>query len=167
MTSPQGHRARALVWLPIVALGLCFGVGLALAGDHAPPHIDPAETALGLFAQPIRSRRVVRSDSNDLDVWLVSDASFETTGARLRRAAAVSLALPGGFKVVRATWLDPDQTWWVDAEGGDRAFRMTASRHRKGTLFVLRGLGHKADAPPWAPPYRPLPINLPHGPLRP
>jgi len=68
---------------------------------------------------------------------------------------------------MRATWLDPDQTWWVDVEGGGRTLRMAVSRHRKGTRFVLRGLGQKRDVAPWAPPYRPLPINLPHGPLRP
>ncbi len=144
-----------------------LSVGLALAGDLPPPNIHPAEAAFTLFAKPVVRRTVVRGDRQALDVWLVSKQPFAKTGERLQQAAAVQLTLPHGYKVVRATWLDADQTWWVDLVGGTHEVRARVSRHRDGSLLVLGGLGHKRDAKPWAPPYKPLPINLPHGPIRP
>ncbi|MCO4760417.1 MAG: hypothetical protein KC502_02860 [Myxococcales bacterium] len=144
-----------------------LATGLVLAGDRPSPTISAAERAITLFAKPVSSRLVVRADSNDLDVWLISNVAFAKSGERLSAAAAARLALPGGFAVQRATWLEPDGTWWVDVMGQGKKLRVLAKRHGKGTLFVLRGLGHSSDAQPWAPPYRPLPLNLPHGPLRP
>ncbi len=144
---------------------IVLAVGLTTAQADSGPREHPAEAALTLFVQPIVARRVVRNDDGGYDIWLHGDADFEKVRKRIRDAASVHLELPGAWRIAKATWLDADRSWWLDLDGNGE-LRVRVPRDAAGTLMELKDAGLRTDAPPWAPPFAPLPLNLVHGPIR-
>jgi hypothetical protein len=162
-TDGQGARRRGRRSAAVSALALCLAV--ATAGADQGPREHPAEAAVGLFIEPLLARTVVRNDDGGYDVWLRGGAPFEKVRERLATGARVRLELPGGWRLAKATCLDPDRSYWLDLEGAGE-LRIRATRDGDGTLFELKDAGLQRDAPPWVPPYAPLPLNLVHGPIR-
>ncbi|HAN32415.1 MAG TPA: hypothetical protein DCQ06_12540 [Myxococcales bacterium] len=135
---------------------------LAASGDSAVIHPSPSERVLFLFAEPVSKRLVVTGEDGRLDVWLFSKQPFTKTSARLKGAAEVSLSLPDGFTLSKATWVAATQQWWAELiRAGDR-HRIRAFALGDQSVFVLHGAGDRRDARPWTPRYRPKPLPLLH-----
>lgn len=148
------------------ALGLLLALicGVAVA-DQDQPRAHPAEAGLRLFLDPLVYRHVVRNDDGGYDIWLHGEAPWTKVRGRIEQATRVGFEMPGGWWIEKAVWLDADRSYWLDLDGPGE-LKVRASRDGKGTLFELKYAGLRQDAPPWAPPYAPLPPNLVHGPIR-
>lgn len=126
--------------------------------------VDPAEFAVRTFAATVDDRIVVRDGPAQLDVWLFAKVPFAELADRIRNAISTKKQLVGGYSFEGWTWIEPDRTYLIDVVGPTKV-RVRMSRHLDGTLLVLPELGKAADAARWTPPYRPTPINMPHGPV--
>lgn len=160
-TSAQTTRSRPWAWT-VIALALIAGVAHA---DGEGPRRHPAEEGLGLFIAPIALRQVVRNDDGGYDIWMHGEAEWALVRGRFEQATKVGFEMPGGWRIAKALWLDADRSYWLDLTGPGE-LRVRATRDGSGTLLELRDAGLRADAPPWAPPFAPLPLNLVHGPIR-
>jgi len=154
-------------------------VGAAIIACAAPGHAEnPTPPATGGVAattdigaaltplvEPIKSRRVVRHGLIRADVWLISELGFDDTATRVQKAISTQMELSGGFKLARWTYIDADRSYRLDVTG-PRAVRVRLTKHLQGTLWELESQGDVREAGKWAPPFRPRPIPLFHGPLR-
>lgn len=168
--SPSTSAASHPLMRPLLATAVLIcasGAAWFVAAQQQPtgPAMHPAEFAMRAFMAPIEESAVVRDGPASNDVWLFSGASFEAAAERARKAISTRQELPGGVRVAAWTYMEPTRSYWLELEGGTDV-RVQMSRHLDGTLFILRGAGRADQAPRWAPPYRPLPIDLPHGPVR-
>ncbi len=153
--------ATALVVLLCIAL-----VRPAGADARKPePTVGPAEVAVRTVVGNVKDRIVVRDGPAQIDVWLFCEMSFDKMSEQIRGAISTRRALVGGFRISHWTWIEPDRTYLIDLVG-PKQLRIRMTRHLKGTLLILPGIGSAKDAPRWTPPYRPLPLNMPHGPVR-
>lgn len=174
LLAQTGHRfrmkvLRARLWprirhgsLSIVTLLVLSTVAIA---DDAGPRAHPAEAGLSLFLAPLEYRQVVRNEDGGYDIWMHGGAKWGKVRGRLEAASKVGFEMPGGWRIQKAVWLDADRSFWLDLSGPGE-LRVRATRDGEGALFELRDAGLKEDAPPWAPPFTPLPLNLVHGPIR-
>ncbi len=156
-----GLRFRHASLMFATLLGLCAG---AIA-DAGGPRAHPAEEGLALFLAPLEHRQVVRNEDGGYDIWMHGGAKWAQVRGRLEAANKVAFEMPGGWRIQKAVWLDADRSFWLDLNGPGE-LRVRATRDGEGALFELRDAGLKEDAPPWAPPFTPLPLNLVHGPIR-
>lgn len=154
-------------WLAVAVVCVVSAIALLPLAQQAPApgSMSPEEFALSAYCGPITDRTVVRDGPASLDVWLFSSASFEDTADRIRRAISGRKELPGGVQVGSWTYMEPTRSYWVDLAGTSKA-RVLLTRHLKGSLLIVQGVGKVSEAPAWTPPYRPLPLDLPHGPVR-
>jgi hypothetical protein len=149
-------------WLGLLLAGVC--VALPVAADE--PARTQAELAVSPLVEVVKARRTLRGDGGLHDVWLVSDGDFDHLAERARTWVSARKALDGGMRLERFTFLEPDRSYVLELAGGGRSWKLRLSRHLQGSLLELPGLGAAADAPRWAPPWRPEPPLLFHGPLR-
>jgi hypothetical protein len=163
----QGPRQRRTTRLAVAAIVVALVCGAAWysVAQQAGAGMHPVEFALRAYCGPIADRIVVRDGPGKNDIWLFSSASFDEIAARVQRAISGRKELPGGLRFGSWTYIEPTKSYWIDMAGSAQT-RVFMSRHLKGTLLVLHEIGNAAQAPSWTPPYRPLPIDLPHGPVR-
>ena len=159
-----GYRRRIagiLAATMLVTLGWFVG---GAAGD-APGDAHPAEAAVAQLGKDITKRLVVRDDGGAYDVWLRSNAPFEKLLERARFVTANGVALRGGYRLgaIRVAEHDGSVT---TALTGPAPLTLFMSADLDGSLLILRGAGKVSESQTWAPPYRPLPLELPHGPIR-
>lgn len=154
-----------------VAVGLLFGLVATFAwlanradGDAAPD-AHPAEAAAHQLGKEVTERLVVRGDAGQYDVWLRSNAPFEKLLERARFVAGNKVTLRGGYLLGPIHVAEHDGSVTTSLSGKPPA-ALFMSRDLGGSLLIVRGVGKAAGARPWAPPYRPLPLELPHGPVR-
>lgn len=155
-------------WLSLVLLLLpALAVGQEAQPEVEAPtpqvHRSEGEEAILPLVDPVGKRFVLRNEQNLHDVWLISTLNFEKVAEAVRQAISTKRALPGGLRVDHWTWLEPDRSYVLELAGGTKPYRMRLTRHLNGSLLELENAGVPADAPRWAPPYRPRPILLPHG----
>ncbi len=157
-----GSLARALLIVAVAAAGWWMAdsaIGTPRPSSH------PAEQAVRQLGKTVIERQVVRADSGQFDVWMFSDAPFKLLLERARFVMTNAVQLRGEFKVEALQVSEHDRS--VEARLiGPKPVKVWLSAHLSGSLLVIRGAGSAAEAPPWAPPYRPLPLELPHGPIR-
>ncbi len=156
---PLSFLQRATV--AVVVLLSASGV----RADDPELGVHPVETAVTPMVGPIRGRQVLRNDDGGYDVVLRGATAFAKVNERVEGVVEVGLELPGGWKIAKATWVEGERAWWLDLEGHDQV-RARLTRDLDGVQVELRDCGRAKDAPTWAPPYAPLPVSLPHGPLR-
>lgn len=163
---------RSLFTSTVVAVALLAPLSTttwAQEPETAQEIVDPPvtrgelEMAVGLLAEPLLRRTVIRNDQNLYDVWLISKLDFEKASEVYRQAISAKRPLSGGLRIERWTWIEPDRSYVLDVAGGEKPCRLRLSRHLAGALLELENAGVARDAPRWAPPYRPRPILLPHG----
>ena len=118
-----------------------------------------------LVCNPIRQRKVVRVGRERADVWLFSGRSFDALKQRIGRIIDAALELPSGHRLQRWGAMDDANTFEIQVKGSEVA-RVRIHRHLDGALVIIAGIAKTAKMPPWLSPYRPAPVNLPHGPLR-
>jgi hypothetical protein len=162
MKHPLRHP---LTWAVLASLWTVAPVHAAEpAADPLAPRTE-AEAAVQAVAPPIEQRRTVRNDAGRYDVRLVSKLDFEKLSDLLRKAVGARRELGHGWRLEHWTYLETDRSYVGDLTGQE-TWRLRLTRHLTGSLIELENLGDQADAPPWAPPYRPRPVLLPHGSVR-
>ncbi|GEM_PF-2748210 len=164
---PSRARSRATLGALFASALLLGSAVYVRAGDQAKTaaQMHPVEFAMRAFAAPIRDRTVIRNGPAQLDVWLFAGVKFETFAERVRSAISARRKLVGDVTIDRWTYFEPTRSYWLDI-GGPHPGRVWMSRHADATLIIIPKVGDTASARPWTPPYRPLPIDLPHGPIR-
>lgn len=152
------------------AIALLFAAGVSPLADADPgsTRVHPVEEAVATLIAPVTSRVVVRNDEGGYDVWLRGDTAWDKARERIAGAHDVKLALSGGWRIAKATWIDADKAYWLDMTTAADAepLRVRVTRDLQTVLVELRDCGVAKDAGRWAPPYAPMPVNLLHGPIR-
>lgn len=164
LPATASHRRRIAFLLALcVLISLGWFVGGA-AGD-APADAHPVEAAAEQLGKAITARIVVRDDRGGHDVWLRSNAPFDKLLERARFVAAHGVALRGGYRLGAIQVAEHDGSVTTSLTGAT-TLTLFMSADLNGSLLVLRGVGKASGTAAWTPPYRPLPLELPHGPIR-
>lgn len=149
-------------------VAVTMAISLPVLADTPADPLAPRtqqEAALQDASQPIEQRLTVRNDAGRYDVWLVSGLDFEKLSDLLRKAVGARRDLGHGWRLEHWSYLEADRSYVGDLTG-ESSWRLRLTRHLAGSLLEVENLGDQADAPPWAPPYRPRPVLLPHGSVR-
>lgn len=160
-----GRWGKKQVALAAVVTAVICGAAWYGTAQQSATGMHPVEFALRAHCGPIDDRIAVRDGPGKTDIWLFSTTSFNEIAARVQRAISSGKELPGGLKFGNWTYIEPTKSYWIEIVGSAPT-RVFMSRHLKGTLLIVHGIGRTDEAPQWTPPYRPLPIELPHGPVR-
>ena len=158
-------RRRRIALLVATSLVLMFVWFVGRAAGNAPADAHPAEAAIQQLGKDITERLVVRDDGGGYDVWLRSNAPFDKILERARFVAANGVALRGGYRLGAISVAEHDASVTTPLKG-PTPVTLYMSADMAGSLLILRGAGKAKGTQAWAPPYRPLPLELPHGPIR-
>lgn len=157
---------RHLTSLFVLSTAFSMVIAAPARGADAMAPRTEAEAALQSQALPLDQRLTLRNDAGRYDVWLFSRLDFDKLSDGLRKAVGARKDLGGNWRLERWTWLEPDRSYVADLTGPGRVWQVRLTRHRAGSLVEIVDVGAIADAPPWAPLYRPMPVLLPHGSVR-
>ncbi len=168
-TPKKPARWRHARWpMAFVGLLLVAVSGWWLTRDAVgtqPPAGHPSEPAARQLGKKVMQRFVVRTDAGGFDVWMISNAPFKRLAERAQFVAAGSVQLRGGYRLDGVQKNERDRSIRARLLGSSPV-NISMVPQSDGSLLILHGAGSAAEAPPWAPPYRPLPLDLPHGPVR-
>lgn len=154
---------RQLLCAALCVASAALPWAVVASGAGADRH--PAELAAEQLGKQVTERLVVSDEEGGFDVWLFSDAPADKMRQRLELAQQAGVTLKGGYVVATLYEGDHDGSLTV-ALKGPNPLQLRVTPHLEGTLLVVPGVGRAGEAPAWAPAYHPLPISLPHGPLR-